>query len=140
DLVLGLGQLFDDVDFEPPSNILVLDWAPQVEILQRADVAITHGGVATIGECARFGVPMLVYSTGFVEQDGNAARVAFHQLGVLGEASPKHGAIIDLDQKLSHVLNDSTFRRRLAALREPLLAAERSDLAVRRIESAEVLP
>lgn len=44
---------------EIPSNFLVQNFLPQLEILKRADVFITHAGFNSVNEALYFGVPML---------------------------------------------------------------------------------
>ena len=55
DLVLASG--------EPPTvppHVITVPWAPQLALLERARVMITHGGANSIAECLRRGVPALV--------------------------------------------------------------------------------
>ncbi|MEM8961820.1 MAG: nucleotide disphospho-sugar-binding domain-containing protein [Acidobacteriota bacterium] len=139
DLVLGLGGTLEPGALEPiPENALVLRWAPQLEVLARADAAITHGGVASINECLRLAVPMVVYSTGFVEQPGNAARVAHAGVGIAADKDRDNTA--DLERNLSRILTEPTIRERIEAMRKHLLAYEQAATAVKRIEAAEVVP
>ena len=44
---------------EMPSNFLVKNFLPQLEVLKRADVFITHGGFNSVNEALYFGIPML---------------------------------------------------------------------------------
>ncbi len=116
DLVLGLGDKLKAEALAPlPPNALVLSWAPQLEVLEVADCAITHGGISTINECIAKGVPMVVYSTGHVDQDGCAVRVAYHGLGV--RADKEHDRPDDIERTIEHVLDDQTIRSRVAEMR-----------------------
>ena len=63
-----------------PENLTVLQWAPQIDILKVADIAIIHGGLGTIKECIYFGVPMLVLPL-TRDQPLNARRVEMKGLG-----------------------------------------------------------
>ena len=86
-LLLSLGGNLQPSELEPlPANVHVFRNLPQLHVLEQADVAITHGGIATINECILAGVPMLIYSNGFLDRNGNAARVFFHGLGLRGDA------------------------------------------------------
>ncbi|MEO1369641.1 MAG: nucleotide disphospho-sugar-binding domain-containing protein, partial [Acidobacteriota bacterium] len=130
DLVLGLGRQADADALGPvPRNALVLDWAPQTEVLADADAAVVHGGVASLNECALLGVPTVVYSTGFVEQHGNAARVDFHGIGRI--AATPH----DIESSIHGVLEDPAYRRRLDALRPALERYAQERVALGLIES-----
>lgn len=63
-----------------PSNVIVVNRAPQLALLSRAAMMITHGGTNTIKECVYFGVPMVVYPLGY-DHPGNATRVIYRGLG-----------------------------------------------------------
>jgi zeaxanthin glucosyltransferase len=67
---------------EPPPHVTARRDLPQLQVLARAAVAIVHGGLGTIKECIWSGVPMLVLPADH-DQPGNAARVAYHGLGVV---------------------------------------------------------
>lgn len=59
-----------------PGNPIVVDYAPQWEILKRADLAITHAGLNTVLDCLSLGVPMVAMPI-TNEQPGIAARVSW---------------------------------------------------------------
>ena len=117
ELVIGLGGRGDPSALEPvPHNVVVLPWAPQVEILASADAAIVHGGSASLNECIVAGVPMLVCSTGHLDQNGVAARVGYHGIGRACD-----GSSVDTDRietLLHEVLNDPEIRARVQGLSE----------------------
>lgn len=86
DLIVGLGgQLDRDHLGTLPANVHAFSWTPQLQVLKQADCAVINGGINTINECLYTGVPMLVYSLGHADQNGNAARVVYHGLGVAGD-------------------------------------------------------
>jgi zeaxanthin glucosyltransferase len=64
-----------------PGNVVIVEQAPQIELLRLASIAIIHAGLGTIKECILMGVPMIVFPQAF-DQPGNAARVEFHGLGL----------------------------------------------------------
>ncbi len=68
-----LGQL--------PGNPLVVEFAPQLAVLDRAALLITHGGVNTVLEAICRGVPMVVLPRNG-DHFGMAARVRHHGLGL----------------------------------------------------------
>ncbi|HLZ86222.1 MAG TPA: nucleotide disphospho-sugar-binding domain-containing protein, partial [Puia sp.] len=63
-----------------PGNVRIFKTVPQLELLQRARIFITHGGFSSIRESLFYGVPMIVFP-GWHDQSGNAARVVYHGLG-----------------------------------------------------------
>lgn len=58
-VVLSRGGGHVEVPAQLPKNVLVVDFAPQLRLLQRASLAITHAGLNTALECLAAGVPML---------------------------------------------------------------------------------
>jgi len=80
-VVLSVGRNFNPVDLGPiPSNLIVVRTAPQIELLKRAALCITHAGLNTTLEALAQGVPMVAIPIGF-EQPGIAARIAHHGVG-----------------------------------------------------------
>jgi UDP:flavonoid glycosyltransferase YjiC (YdhE family) len=55
--------------------------APQVELLKRATLFITHAGMNSTLEALQLGVPMVAILIGN-DQPGVAPRIQYHQLGV----------------------------------------------------------
>ena len=64
-----------------PGKPIVVSYAPQIELLRRSAVAVTHAGLNTILEALSFGVPLLSIPTNAGDQAGNAARVLYHGVG-----------------------------------------------------------
>ncbi|MEM8681158.1 MAG: glycosyltransferase, partial [Planctomycetota bacterium] len=120
DLVIGLGGKLTakQLGCELP-NVLVLDYAPQLEILEAADAAITHGGIGTINECIWYNVPMLVVSTGHVDQDGCAARIEYHQLGVTAPVDCE-----DVESLLARLLTEESIQANLRTMQRCFKAKE----------------
>lgn len=67
-----------------PGTPLVVDYAPQREILAQASLTITHGGMNTVLDSLSYGVPLVAVPITF-EQPGTGARIRW--TGV-GEAIP----------------------------------------------------
>lgn len=99
-LVVGLGGRSIAAQLTAlPDNVLLLEYAPQLEVLQQADAVITHGGISTINESLFHGVPLIVCSSGHVDQHGCAVRVAHHGAGFMVDAqkvdSMQLGTLLD---------------------------------------------
>lgn len=86
DLYISVGtdiklENFTDV----PANVFIFQMVPQMDILEKASLMITHGGINSINECIMLGVPLMVYPlSADIDQNGNAARVEYHGLGIRG--------------------------------------------------------
>ncbi|UCG25824.1 MAG: glycosyl transferase [Chloroflexota bacterium] len=64
-VLVSAGQGVDLGELEPfPDNFLVRRYVPQLEVLKRADVFITHGGMNSVGESLWYGVPLVVIPQG----------------------------------------------------------------------------
>jgi len=61
-----------------PENFIVRPYVPQPDLLARASVFISHGGMGGISEAMHYGVPMLLLPK-TIEQQLNARRI--HKLG-----------------------------------------------------------
>jgi UDP:flavonoid glycosyltransferase YjiC (YdhE family) len=83
-MIVATGAQFYHDFQHGPANVLVMTHAPQLQILQRAKVMITHGGLNTIKEAILFGTPMIVFPS-FGDQPMNAARIAYYGLGLTGD-------------------------------------------------------
>ncbi len=83
--VLSIGNNLTVDDFKSvPANVIIVNRAPQLELLKKASLMITHGGPNSVKECIFFGVPMIVFPLWF-DQPGNVARVTYHGLGLKGD-------------------------------------------------------
>ncbi|HEU4837471.1 MAG TPA: glycosyltransferase [Pyrinomonadaceae bacterium] len=132
-LVLGTGRFqLNGVDASDlPENILLVSWAPQLALLKRAQIMITHGGLGTIKECIYAGVPMIVYAV-MKDQPENAARVAYHGLGVSNDI--KEVSIPQLHSAIDTIQRDSSFKTRVESMSKKFHAMESSGRGVRIVE------
>nr|WP_286177905.1 glycosyltransferase [Rhodopirellula sp. JC639] len=119
-LVLSLGGGDNADDFAAlPGDPIVVDYAPQLELLQRASVCITHAGLNTALESIAHGVPMLAIPI-TNDQPGVAARIRHHGLGqVIGLNKLTAGKIREglqtLLQNPLYTENAKTFQRTIAS-------------------------
>lgn len=76
-------------NYQSTQNLFVMDWAPQIMLLENASVAVTHGGLNTIMECVGFEVPMVIIP-GLRDQPGNAARAAYRDIALAADMKTIH--------------------------------------------------
>jgi UDP:flavonoid glycosyltransferase YjiC (YdhE family) len=120
-LVLTLGHEGASLPENLPGNPIVVDYAPQVALLRRARLVITHGGLNTTLECLSEGLPLIALPIAN-DQPGVAARIA--RLGV-GEFIPiKKLTASKLRDAVSRVLASPTYR----------IQAEKCALEIQRID------
>ncbi len=67
---------------EIPSNFTVMNFLPQLDILNRAELFITHAGFNSVNEALYFGVPMLALPQ-VNDQNKVAKRLVDMQLGIM---------------------------------------------------------
>src|SRR5258707_4224974 len=92
-VVLSIVRNLDPEDLGSiPSNAIVVRVAPQIELLKRAALCITHAGLNTTLEALAQGVPMVAIPIGY-DQPGVAARIAYHGVGEfveIGNLTARH--------------------------------------------------
>jgi len=80
-VVLSLGRNVDLNELGPiAANTIVVSSAPQIELLKRATLCITHAGLNTTLEALAQGVPLVAIPIGY-DQPGVASRIAYHGVG-----------------------------------------------------------
>jgi zeaxanthin glucosyltransferase len=96
--------------FRPiPSNAIVVRSAPQIELLKRAALCITHAGLNTTLESLAHGVPMVAVPIGY-DQPGTASRIAHHGTGEFIEVDEL--TTDRLRGLIKKVLQDPSYRER----------------------------
>ncbi len=106
-VVLALGDREPGFSVAAPPNVLVVGYAPQLPLLDRAAAAITHAGLNTALECLVRGVPMVCVPI-TNDQPGVASRVAWLGLGEL--LLPRQATAPRLRAALERVLAHAGYR------------------------------
>lgn len=89
-LEVSIGDLIDEPGWADTDHCRFYRYAPQLEILPRASLFITHGGANSIMEGLRAGIPMLVFpicndqyhQAYFVEQSGTGQSIDLRTMEV----------------------------------------------------------
>ena len=82
-LVLSIGPVLRPEQIgSVPKNAIVVNQAPQLELMKKTSVCITHAGFNTVMEALTQGVPQVAIPI-TNDQPGVAARIAAHQTGVV---------------------------------------------------------
>lgn len=133
DLIISLGDnnnsltLEDDVD-----NIKIYQFVEQKKILQKADLAILHGGYGSVKECVYYETPMIVSPSSY-DQSGNAARVLYKGIGKSNSLLKKR--LIDrvfkrdvsgingkiLERQICEILSDDVYIKRIKEIKKNIL-------------------
>jgi MGT family glycosyltransferase len=133
-VVLSVGKNVNPENLGPvPGNTIVVRSAPQIELLKRAALCITHAGLNTTLESLAHGVPMVAIPIGY-DQPGVAARIAHHGTG----------EFIELDELttdrlrglIEKVLQDPSYRERAEYFQKVISKTRGLDVAANIIEQA----
>jgi zeaxanthin glucosyltransferase len=109
-LVLSIGSNIQMDDIGPiPASAIVVPKAPQIELLKRAELCITHAGINTTLESLALGVPMVAIPVGF-DQPGIAARIVYHGVGKSVPVASINKE--DLSEAIEEVLGNPTYQDR----------------------------
>jgi MGT family glycosyltransferase len=137
-LVLSFGRVDQDDEHREPirklaRKSLVVDFVPQLAMLQRAAVMITHAGGNSTAECLAHGVPMLALPRN-ADQPGLAQRIVQCGAGLRGSMFRSSAA--ELRELLRRLLSEESFRLRAQAMQRANAAAGGAARAAGIIEEA----
>jgi MGT family glycosyltransferase len=106
-LVLSVGHVLRPEQIGPvPKNAIVVNQAPQLELMKKASVCIIHAGFNTVLEALTQGVPQVAIPI-TNDQPGVAARIAAHQTGAV--TSLENLTVSHLSTLVAEVLNNSRY-------------------------------
>jgi MGT family glycosyltransferase len=133
-VVLSIGKNVNPDDLGPiPSNTIIVRSAPQIELLKRATLCITHAGLNTALESLAQGVPMVAIPIAY-DQPGVAARIAHHGVGeFLNLEDLTEERLSGLIQK---VLNEPSYRDKAHYFQKVIAETRGLDVAADVIEQA----
>jgi MGT family glycosyltransferase len=116
-VLISIGQFIDEKDLgTSPENVTVRRYVPQLEVLKRCAVFVTHGGLNSLHEGLYFGVPMLV-----VPQQAEQAYNGRHIAETLGAgivlAKPSKAALLE---KVHILLENKKYQANAASVGKSL--------------------
>ncbi len=112
---------------------LVVNYAPQLELVKRASVVITHAGLNTVLESLAEGVPLVCIPLGN-DQPGVAARVKAHGAGVI--VPPRRVNAKRLRRAVQAVLADESYRRAARKIQAAMAQIDGPELAADIVEQS----
>jgi MGT family glycosyltransferase len=133
-MVLSVGRNVDPNDLGPlPANTIVVPIAPQIELLKRATLCITHAGLNTTLEALAQGVPLVAIPIGY-DQPGVANRIAYHGVGEFVELSELSKQ--RLSELIAKVISNPSYRDKARWFQNVLRERRGVDVAADVIEHA----
>jgi MGT family glycosyltransferase len=133
-LVISLGGGQDPAMLgELSGDPVVVGYAPQLDLIRRSALTISHGGLNTALESAAEGVPMVVLPVTY-DQPGVGARVEWSGVG---RSIPVGRLTVDrLHDAVHMVLDDPAYRERAGQIQSSIEAADGLNRAADLIEAA----
>src|SRR5262249_20579058 len=133
-LVISLGGGQDPALLgDLPGDPIVVGYAPQLDLIQRSALTISHGGLNTALESLARGVPMVVLPVTY-DQPGVGTRVEWSGVG---RSIPVGRLTVDrLRDAVRTVLGNPAYRKRAGQLRTSIEAADGVNRAADLIEGA----
>ena len=99
----------------PPANFIVQTHVPQLDVLQRSTIFVTHGGMNSVSESLNYGVPVIVVPQ-MSEQAIVGRRV--EEIGAGLYLAREDVTADTLRQSVQRLLSEDHFRRQAAVVRE----------------------
>jgi UDP:flavonoid glycosyltransferase YjiC (YdhE family) len=117
-LVISLGGGLEKEAFQNlPGNPIVVKYAPQLELLQRASLNITHAGLNTALESLSYGVPMVAIPI-TDDQPGVAARIVWTGTGELITLTQLN--VSTLKKAIERLLTQKSYKQNAVRLQEAM--------------------
>ncbi|MEP6737564.1 MAG: glycosyltransferase [Chryseolinea sp.] len=116
-LIISTGSQKDKkIKLRKSDHVYCFQSVPQTDVLTYTNVFITHGGLSSIKEAIHASVPMLMYPVhGDYDPMGNAARVAYHGLGLRGDAVTDTES--EIVKKIQDLIDDKRFVQNVNKMR-----------------------
>ena len=133
-LVLSIGPSLDPEKISSlPANSIVVKNAPQIELLKRSTLCITHAGLNTALESLTQVVPMVAIPVS-IDQPGVAARIAYTHTG--GYVPLRELSTARLSTLIDDVLGNPEYRQNANKMREAIVRTNGLEKAADLLEQA----
>ncbi len=109
-----------------PENVVVADFVPQANLLERVDLLVSHSGSGTMLGGLEYGVPQVALPRG-TDQPQNAALLAQAGAGVV--VGPEDFAVETIRAAVTEVTGDPSYRAAAERVRDEIAAMPDADTA-----------
>ncbi|MBU3189643.1 glycosyl transferase [Clostridium bowmanii] len=118
-IIMSIGKNVNIKDLGTiPDNFLVYQVVPQLDVLKRTNVFITHGGMNSANEAIYYGVPVITIPQ-FADQPAVARRLEELGLGIV--IDKKNVSVETLKKALNDVLNNSMYKENMKIMSEDMI-------------------
>lgn len=131
-IVLSVGKSTDITKLEPfPENFIVRNYVPQLEVLQHADLFITHGGMNSTSEAIYYEVPLVV-----IPQTSDQPMIAnrLEELHAGYRLDPNEVSVKKLQEAVQTVLSDPSYRKNTKKVSKSFKEAGGEEKALKAID------
>jgi zeaxanthin glucosyltransferase len=136
--VLSIGSQLEPEQISPvPHDAIVVKSAPQLEILKRASLCITHGGLNTTLESLSQGIPLVAIPV-TNDQPGVAARIADKKVGMFVPSRDLTAS--RLANLIDDVMTESTYRENARRIQRAIAKTDGLSVAADLLERAFGFP
>ncbi len=102
-----------------PNNVHIFEEVPQLVVLKKSAIFVTHGGLNSVKEALELGIPLLAYPVDMrFEQPSNAAKIVFHGLGLKGDL--KSETYSSMAKKIEKLLIEAHYKENIKVFNESL--------------------
>ncbi|MEQ8927579.1 MAG: glycosyltransferase [Fulvivirga sp.] len=123
-ILISIGHDLEvEADLNLPKNVMIQKEVPQLYVLKNSMIMINHGGMQSISESILCGVPMLVYPLNpNLDQRGNAARVKYHNLGIIGNIATI--SLNDVKRKICVLTSSKKYQDSVLKMRQKFIECD----------------
>ena len=127
-VVLSVGKKTNISDLgDIPQNFKVYNYVPQLEVLKKTDVFVTHGGMNSSSEALYNNIPLVIVPQ-FGDQFIVGNRVVELGAGILLPA--KDATVAKLQEDMNLLLNDSSYKENAIKLGQSLRTASSNSRSI----------
>ena len=127
-VVLSVGKKTNISDLgDIPQNFKVYNYVPQLEVLKKTDVFVTHGGMNSSSEALYNNIPLVIVPQ-FGDQFIVGNRVVELGAGILLPA--KDATVAKLQEDMNLLLNDSSYKENAIKLGQSLRTASSNSTSI----------
>lgn len=131
-LVISLGNKEVDIDVEVmPKDTIIVNYAPQREVLSHAKLCISHGGLNTVMDALANAVPIVVIPISF-DQPGTAGRIRYYKIGEYIHF--KSLSQVAINKVVKKIFNTPSYYENAQKMKEKFAALNGRDQAISIIE------
>ena len=124
-VIATTGRRLDPDELGPlPANAVVAEFVPQADVLERADLLVSHSGSGTMLGGLVHGVPQVALPRG-TDQPQNAAVLAQAGAGIV--VAPEDFAVDTIRAAVSEVTSDPSYRAAAERVRDEIAAMPDAD-------------